>query len=96
MKRILVCLVVLCSVAMIPVKVMAQDFKPALVVQEPENVFTPMGFDDNDDVQIVLYGNLTDTCHKSGPVYTRVDRDRKTIYVRNTVYFYSGCWCAES
>ncbi|MBI3556269.1 MAG: hypothetical protein HY074_08395 [Deltaproteobacteria bacterium] len=95
MNKVLVNLAILFSVVIISAKAAtAQDFKPVLLVQEPEHVFTPMGFDDNDNVQMVLHGYLSDTCHKTGPVYTRVDKEHKTIYVRNTVYFYSGCWCA--
>jgi hypothetical protein len=73
----------------------AEEYKPEVIVQTPENVFTPQGFDDNDNVQIVLYGNLPDTCHKIGPAYTKVDKEHKTIYVKNTAYYYPGCFCAD-
>ena len=85
------------AVAMIAIeqRSLAEDLSPALLVQPPENVFTPMGFDDNDNSQVVLFGNLPDTCHKVGPMHYRVDKEKKTIFVRNEVYFYSGCWCAD-
>jgi hypothetical protein len=74
---------------------LAESLKPALVLQPTENVFAPLGFDDNDNVQLVLYGNLSDTCHKAGPVKTRIDREAKTIYISNHSYYYTGCWCAD-
>ena len=95
MKKYLVCLSVVLSIVTSARSSLASDFKPAIVVQTPENVFAPMGFDNNDNAQIVLYGNLPDTCHKAGTVRYRIDKSRKTIFIRNEVYFYSGCWCAD-
>ena len=86
MMKYLVCLSFVFLIITFPRSVSADDFKPAIVVQLPENVFSPMGFDDNDNAQIVLYGNLPDTCHKAGSVRYRVDKQRKTIFIRNEVY----------
>lgn len=95
--RILSASLVIASLAIIGLSqnVSAHDFKPELVVQPPENTFAPLGFDDNDNSQVVLYGNLPNTCHKAGPTHYKVDKDRKTVFIRNEVYFYPGCWCAE-
>ncbi len=96
MKSVLVCLVVIFSVMGVNEgSASAQDLKPALVVQAPENVFTPMGFDDNDNAQLVLFGNLSDTCHKTGPVTAVVSNVQKSITVRDSVYVYSSGWCAD-
>jgi hypothetical protein len=73
----------------------AKDFQPELIVDAPENVFAPYGFDNNDNSQIVIYGNLIDTCHKTGPIQMRVDQSRKVILLRNQIYYYPGCWCAD-
>lgn len=95
MKKYLVVLSVILSVFAVANFAHAGDFKPVVKVQLPENAFAPMGFDDNDNAQIVLFGNLPDTCHKAGAVRVRVDRERKTIFIRNEVLFYQGCWCAD-
>jgi hypothetical protein len=72
-----------------------EDFKPVLVPKMPERVFTPHGFDSNDNVQVVLDDELASTCYKAGPIETVVDRTKKIIYVRNHNYLYTGCFCAE-
>lgn len=61
----------------------------------PDRVFAPLGFDDNDNVQVVLDGHLADTCYKIGPTHIRVDHENHKIYLRQTAYYYSGAWCAE-
>ena len=75
--------------------VRAGGFEPKIVVQAPENVFVPMGFDDNDNSQIILFANMPDTCHKAGPVRYRIDEAKRTIFIRNEILYYSGCWCAD-
>ena len=95
MKRILVFLLCLAVVEVVSNKVWANELGPVLVNAHPDAVFAPAGFDDNDDVQIVVEGMLSDTCHKSGPIYTRIDADKKTIYVTPMAYYYPGSWCAQ-
>lgn len=68
---------------------------PELVTIAPEHVFSPRGFDNNDNAQITIAGNLPSTCFKTGPVSTRVDHATKTVYVKNQAYFYPGCWCLQ-
>lgn len=50
-------------------------------LQLPERVFAPIGFDSNDDAQVVLYGHFPDSCYQAGPA-TAVVRGRE-IRVRN-------------
>ncbi len=73
----------------------ANDIGPALITKVTERVFTPHGFDDNDNVQVVLDGELQSTCYRAGPVEASVDKDTKTIRIHDHNYFYEGCWCAE-
>lgn len=35
------------------------------VLLKPKKIFTPVGFDDNDNTQVVLYGYLPNLCYKS-------------------------------
>src|SRR4051812_31719710 len=61
----------------------------------PDRVFAPLGFDDNDNIQIVLDGQLADTCYKLGPTHVRIDQATHKILVRQSAFYYSGAWCAE-
>ncbi|MBI3555961.1 MAG: hypothetical protein HY074_06845 [Deltaproteobacteria bacterium] len=70
-------------------------FQPAMVDVVPDHVFVPLGFDDNDNAQIVLDGALTDTCYKMGPTKARVDHEAHKIFVRQHAFYYPGGWCAE-
>ncbi|MCB0404129.1 MAG: hypothetical protein KDD51_05035 [Bdellovibrionales bacterium] len=50
------------------------------VVSVPVNeVFVPVGFDDNDRVEVVLDGYLPDTCHKLADVTVTVDNEARTL-----------------
>jgi hypothetical protein len=64
-----------------------------LLIHEPRAVFIPKGFDDNDNVQIVLAGEFTSTCYKVGPSSVKVDPVRKEIRVRDDAIFHDGCCC---
>lgn len=47
----------------------------------PEHVFAPVGFDDNDNAQVILYGNFPDTCYQAGPAEATIYGDE--IHIRN-------------
>ncbi len=66
---------------------------PHLITMSPQNIFAPPGFDDNDNVQITLAGDLPSTCFKAGPATATVDPVAKTIRIKNENYTYSSCWC---
>jgi hypothetical protein len=72
----------------------AQNYKPVLINFEPENIFIPQDFDNNDNAQVVVDGTFPDTCYKVGPVEYTVNQDKKVIYVRNKAYHYNSSWCA--
>ena len=69
--------------------------KPQLVVVAPSKVFTPYGFDDNDNAQVVVYGNFPNTCYKVGPVETSINERTHEVSLRTYAYFYDGCWCLD-
>ncbi len=54
------------------------------VVQIPENVFIPDGFDSNDHTEMVLYGHFPNTCFHAGAA-TATFSDGK-ILVKNSAY----------
>ncbi len=70
-------------------------FQPATVDILPDRVFTPLGFDDNDNAQVVLDGSLSDTCYKLGPTQFRVEHASHKIFVRQQAFYYPGGWCAD-
>lgn len=77
---------------------MAQPAEPFRVVQVGvDQAFLPQGFDDNDSVQIVLDGALTDACHQIGMVRrvpsaeTRADE----IVIEQLAQVRVGGMCAE-
>lgn len=72
----------------------AQDYRPKLVRQTPENVFIPQDFDNNDNSQVVVDGTFSSTCYKTAPVEYVVNHETKQVTVRNQAYFYSSSWCA--
>jgi hypothetical protein len=69
-------------------------FKPESTRLIPQNTFLPSGFDDNDNVQLVVSGYLPNTCYKAGVATAQVDQKEKKIYIQNTAYIYGGSWCA--
>ena len=86
---------VLLSLAFASSPLMANDLKPVIVGSSPTKVFTPSGFDSNDNSQVVIDGYLSDTCHKVGPTKIKVDKENKVIKIRHTAYHYQGSWCAQ-
>lgn len=68
-------------------------FPPYLITSPVETVFVPVGFDDNDNVEVVLYGHLYNNCVKVGPASARVSIEDKTIYVKSQSwsYYHQSC-----
>jgi hypothetical protein len=52
--------------------------------------YIPLGFDDNDRVQIAVAGSFKNTCYKVGPHALKVDAENKTITVQQQAYLYNG------
>ncbi len=64
--------------------------KPTVVSFPLERSFVPIGYDDNDKVQLTLAGSFPDTCYRVASVKTRVDEATKTVFVHQTAYHYPG------
>ena len=72
----------------------AATISPEIVVSPVNKGFVPLGFDDNDNTEIIVHGEFPNTCYKTGPVSAIVDEATKTIVVDARSYRYSGA-CAE-
>lgn len=70
------------------------SIQPTLVNANITTVYTPVGFDDNDNAQIIVEGELPNTCYKVGPSRVRVDRDNQVIQFQQLVFRYNGL-CLE-
>lgn len=68
---------------------------PTLETVKPDFLFTPTGFDNNDNAQIVVAGNLPNTCHKVGQTDVRVDKKEFKIFLNHQNYVFVGCWCGS-
>lgn len=60
------------------------------------NIFIPQGFDDNDNVEVILHGDFPNTCHQVGRTEAVVDPLSKTVTVTATAYKYPGKFCIQS
>jgi hypothetical protein len=60
-----------------------------------EKIFVPQGFDDNDNIEVVIQGRFPDACMKTGPVETRIDHTTQTVTLKPEVYVYRGEPCAQ-
>jgi hypothetical protein len=68
------------------------------VTREPapvEKVFVPQGFDNNDNVEVVIQGRFPNACMKTGPVSKTIDPATRTIALKPEVYVYRGEPCAQ-
>ncbi|MGK5085240.1 hypothetical protein WDW37_18280 [Bdellovibrionota bacterium FG-1] len=72
----------------------ASDFpKPELVRVASERIFAPPGFDDNDNAQLVVHGNLINTCYKAASPAVEVDQQQRKISITPQSYVYFSSWC---
>lgn len=63
---------------------------PKTVETALTKAYIPLGFDDNDRVQIAVAGSFKNSCYKVGPHALKVDSVNKTITVQQQAYLYSG------
>lgn len=68
---------------------------PVVIKIKPDHVFIPPGFDSNDNAQLVVTGDLADTCQKQGRTQVRVDETAKKIFVTQEAFKYNSAWCAD-
>src|SRR5690606_17044612 len=68
--------------------------QPALVPAPVEAFFVPLGYDDNDNVEVVVHGRFPNTCYKVGPANATVDVAARTVEVEATAFHYQAAGCA--
>lgn len=73
---------------------MAASEPPALVPSPVEKVFVAQGFDDNDDVELVVHGHFPNTCYKVGPISAEFNAATGLVEISAQSYFYQG-GCAQ-
>lgn len=71
------------------------DTAPTLLPAPVTKVFAPVGFDSNDDAEIVIHGHFPSWCYKLGPVTADVDMANRRIVVHPTSWFYRDGVCHE-
>jgi hypothetical protein len=68
----------------------ADDLEPVTVDITPQAIFVPNGFDDNDDVTVVIDGYLPDTCYRLKAPIVQKDPSSKTITVQPQALRFPG------
>lgn len=69
----------------------ARSGQPVLVTAPVDKVFVPSGFDDNDNVEIVVHGSFPNTCYKIGPATATVAAGVVTVEAKAFLYRSIGC-----
>jgi hypothetical protein len=67
--------------------------QPVLTNAPIRNVFVPVGFDDNDTVEVIVHGHFRDSCNKMGPAIGLVDADKLEITVGARALKYNANSC---
>ncbi len=64
--------------------------EPDVVTAPVEKVFVPQGFDNNDNVEVVIHGHFPNSCYRVGPITARFDEERNQIEVDAKSYYYKN------
>ena len=62
-----------------------------VMVMKPETVFTPKGFSNHNNAEVVVLGNFRSFCFKVAPPKFKVDTKNFKIYIVNSAYASPGC-----
>ena len=69
--------------------------QPALVRAPVDKIYLPHGFDDNDNVELILKGQFPNTCYKTGPVSVDIDKKARKIKINAQSYRAQQTMCAD-
>lgn len=73
-----------------------QNSNPVVVDAPVDTIFVPSGFDDNDNVEVVLHGTFPDGCYYVGDATAEVDEVNRRITVAATSLIYPEEYCMQS
>jgi hypothetical protein len=68
---------------------------PERVTVSAQRIYTPLGFDSNDNVQVVIHGRLPNTCYKITAPKVTVNELAHEISISPQAFSYSGCRCLD-
>jgi hypothetical protein len=63
---------------------------PREIIAPVEKIFIASGFDDNDSLEVSIYGNFSDVCYRVGPTGFSVDQANYKIQIWAKAYDYSS------
>jgi hypothetical protein len=66
---------------------------PIVTVAPVKTIFVPVGFDDNDTVEVIVHGHFDDSCNKMGTAIGLVDGETNTIEITARGLRYQGNEC---
>ncbi len=69
--------------------------EPIEVTSPVHKVFVPLGFDDNDNAEVILHGDFPNSCYKLGPATASVDVESRRVTIEAKSWFYGGTTCAQ-
>lgn len=82
--------------------VLAKSATPSRIARNPsvvhapvQKVFVPVGFDDNDNAEIVVHGYFPNSCYKAGQVTAEVDEEKRKITVHAKSFLYPTSVCLQ-
>lgn len=58
-----------------------------------QEVFVPVGFDDNDNVELTLRIQYPNTCYREGEISKRIDHEKKKIHIKATSEYEDSVYC---
>ncbi len=94
--KLISALVALSASSLFAAPVAVRTLDPIEVASPIEKIFIPEGFDDNDNIEVVLHGNFPNTCYTVGRASATVDNENHEIVVKATAYKYPGKLCLQS
>lgn len=74
----------------------SQDGKPVVIDAPVDAIFVPSGFDDNDNVEVVIHGNFPDGCHRVGSATAEVDKVKHRITISANSVIDTDEYCVQS
>ncbi len=84
------------SFALLSPLALAAAEDPQEIAAPVDRIFIPLGFDDNDNVEVVIHGNFNDTCHTVGRASADVDLAKGVVTIKATSYRYPGKICLQT